>query len=51
MLGGETVPASEKIVSLFEPHADIVVKGGRGTHYGHKVNLATGRNGLALGKV
>ena len=48
MLGGETVPASEKIVSLFEPHADIVVKGGRGTHYGHKVNLATGRSGLAL---
>ena len=26
---GETVPASEKLVSLFEPHADILVKGGR----------------------
>ena len=45
---GETVPAREKIVSLFEPHTDIIVKGGRGTHYGHKVNLATGRSGLAL---
>ena len=48
VLGGESVPASEKIVSLFEPHTDIIVKGGRGTHYGHKVNLATGRSGLAL---
>ena len=45
---GESVPASEKVVSLFEPHTDIIVKGGRGTHYGHKVNLATGRSGLAL---
>ena len=26
---GETVPAGEKLVSLFEPHADIIVKGGR----------------------
>jgi hypothetical protein len=24
---GETVPAGEKLVSLFEPHADIIVKG------------------------
>lgn len=45
---GETVPASEKVVSLFEAHTDIIVKGGRGTYYGHKVNLATGRSGLAL---
>ena len=48
VFGGETVPAGEKVVSLFEPHTDIIVKGGRGTHYGHKVNLATGRSGLAL---
>ena len=48
VFGGETVPAQEKVVSLFEPHTDIVVKGGRGTHYGHKVNFATGRSGLAL---
>lgn len=51
VLDGETVPASEKIVSLFEPHTDIVVKGGRGTEYGHKVNLATGRSGLVLDAV
>ena len=29
VLGGESVPASEKVVSLFEPHTDIIVKGGR----------------------
>jgi len=45
---GETVPASEKLVSLFEPHADIIVKGGRQVQYGHKLNLATGKSGLIL---
>ena len=45
---GETVPASEKVVSLFEPHADIIVKGGRKRHYGHKINLSTGRSALVL---
>ncbi len=39
---------SEKIVSLFEPHADIIVKGGRDVEYGHKLNLTTGRSGLIL---
>ncbi len=45
---GENVPTTEKIVSLFEPHTDIIRKGGRETHYGHKINLATGRSGLVL---
>jgi transposase, IS5 family len=45
---GETVPAGEKLVSLFEPHADIIRKGGRQVQYGHKLNLATGRSGLIL---
>jgi IS5 family transposase len=48
VLQGEAVPAGEKIVSLFEPHADIIVKGGRGAQYGHKLNLTTGRSGLIL---
>ena len=48
VLRGEQVPASEKIVSLFEPHADIIVKGGRDVEYGHKLNLTTGRSGLIL---
>ena len=51
VLDGEKVLASEKIVSLFEPHTDIVVKGGRGTEHGHKVNLTTGRSGLVLDAV
>lgn len=45
---GETVPAGDKLVSLFEPHADIIVKGGRQVQYGHKLNLATGKSGLIL---
>jgi transposase, IS5 family len=48
VIHGEAVPASEKIVSLFEPHADIIVKGGREVQYGHKLNLTTGRSGLIL---
>ena len=42
------MPASEKLVSLFEPHADIIVKGARDVQYGHKLNLATGQSGLIL---
>src|SRR5438309_7910398 len=39
VLAGEAVPSGEKLVSLFETHADIIVKGGREVHYGHKLNL------------
>ena len=48
VLQGEAIPANDKIVSLFEPHADIIVKGGREVQYGHKLNLTTGRSGLIL---
>ena len=48
VLQGEAVPAGEKLVSLFEPHADIIVKGGREVQYGHKLNLVTGKSGLIL---
>lgn len=48
VLKGESVPSSEKLVSLFEPHTDIIVKDRRDTHYGHKVTLSTGRSGLVL---
>lgn len=48
VLRDEAVPVSEKIVSLFEPHTDIIVKDRRGTHYGHKVTLSTGRSGIVL---
>ena len=42
VLAGEPVPAGEKLVSLFEPHADIIVKGSRDADYGHKLNLIAG---------
>ena len=48
VLCGEQVAAGDKIVSLFEPHADIIVKGSRDVEYGHKLNLTTGRSGLIL---
>ncbi len=44
----EAVPATEKVVSLFEPHTDVIVKDRRTTHYGHKIFLTTGRSGLIL---
>lgn len=43
---GEAVPASEKLVSIFESHTDIIVKDRRDTLYGHKLCLATGASGL-----
>jgi IS5 family transposase len=48
VLHGESVPASEKVVSLFEPHTDIIVKDRRETLYGHKVYLTAGTSGLIL---
>ena len=43
-----SVPANEKIFSVFEPHTDIIVKGARDVQYGHKINLATDAHGLVL---
>jgi len=48
VLDGEQVPAGDKLVSLFEPHADIIVKGAREVQYGHKLNLGTGKSGMIL---
>jgi len=46
---GEKVPASEKIVSFFEDHTDIIVKGKRDTEYGHKIFLSGGASCMILG--
>ncbi len=45
---GEQVPASEKIVSLFEEHTDIICRGkeSRPVEYGHKVWLNEVEGGL-----
>ena len=48
VLNGQQVPAAQKLVSLFEPHTDIIRKGGRDVYYGHKLTLTTGRSGLIL---
>lgn len=45
---GESVPAADKVVSIFEPHTDIIVKDRRETLYGHKVCLTAGASGLVL---
>lgn len=45
---GEKVPSSEKVVSIFEPHTDIIVKDRRDTFYGHKICLTGGRSNLIL---
>ncbi len=48
ILDGETVPASEKIVSIFEEHTAIIRKDARETLYGHKVCLTAGSSSLVL---
>jgi IS5 family transposase len=42
IIHGEKVPAKEKIVSIFEPHTDIIVrnKPNKPVEFGHKVMLA-----------
>ena len=45
---GQQVETSEKIFSIYEDHADIIVKGLRDIIFGHKVNLSTGRSNLIL---
>lgn len=42
----ESVPAKQKVVSIFEEHTDIIVKDQRETLYGHKICLASGRSSL-----
>ena len=48
VIKGEKVAASEKVLSVFEPHTDIIVKDRRDTQYGHKLNLTTGLRGMVL---
>jgi len=48
IVGKEKVPASEKIVSIFEEHTDIIAKGARDVVFGHKVMLTTGVSGLVF---
>lgn len=45
---GESVPAGEKIVSIFEEHTDIIRKDYKETYYGHKICLSTGTSSMVL---
>ena len=47
-IAGETVPAAEKIFSIFEPHTDIIIKDRRDEFYGHKICLTGGGSNLIL---
>lgn len=40
------VPSKDKLVSIFETHTDILVKGKRKVEYGHKICISTGMSGL-----
>src|SRR5262249_30511297 len=48
VLEGETVPAREKIYSIFEPHTDMIKRGkvNKPVEFGHKVFLAESEQGL-----
>lgn len=42
----EKVPARQKILSIFEPHTDIIAKENRNITFGHKIFLSTGKSGI-----
>jgi transposase, IS5 family len=48
VLQGETVPAEEKVCSIFEPHTDLIKRGKvqKPVEFGHKVFLAESARGL-----
>jgi IS5 family transposase len=48
VLRGEKVPSSDKIVSIFEDHTDIIKRGKSQspTEFGHKVLITTAKSGL-----
>jgi IS5 family transposase len=44
----EKVPANKKVVSIFEPHTDIIVKKRRETEFGHKICFTFGSSSMVL---
>ena len=46
VLHGEKLAPAEKLVSIFEPHTDIIVKGRRKTEFGHKIAVTGGPSGI-----
>ena len=46
VLRSESVRSVEKVVSIFEPHTDIIIKDRRETYFGHKLAITGGASGL-----
>lgn len=46
VLLGEKLRPEEKLVSIFEPHTDIIRKDRRDTYYGHKLAITGGASGM-----
>ena len=44
----EKVPHTEKVVSIFEPHTDIIKKNNRNTEFGHKLCITSGKSSMIL---
>ncbi len=48
VIQGESVPADQKVFSIFEDHTDIIIKDRRESNYGHKICLTGGASNLIL---
>jgi IS5 family transposase len=48
VLLGESVAAQEKVVSIFEPHTDVIVNDRHAPIFGHKICLTGGASNLIL---
>lgn len=49
VINGETVPAQEKVFSIFEPETDMIVKRrNQPPEFGHKITLTAGASGIVL---
>ena len=48
VIEGKKVSREKKVVSIFEPHTDIIVKGQRDVQFGHKIFLTSGTSNMIL---
>jgi transposase, IS5 family len=48
VIENRSVPSYKKIVSIFEPHTDIIVKDRRETQFGHKIFITSGKSNMVL---
>ena len=48
IINDEPVASTEKVLSIFEDHTDVIRKDRRETHYGHKICLTGGASSLIL---